>query len=255
MALTALAAQGQESPFPMPKPLGGPIIGLDGRVISALDKGPPPWTGGIEVGLNGAEGNTDILKLNTGLDVRYDTPDNFFMANALYILTVLDDGVVQQTALSVTRNELPIDNMWAWYVQGQIEYDEFRNIDFRIAGHNGISMAVVRSPNSLLKVRVGAGVARETGRSIFDWVPEGQAGGDVEYLLSTRSKFCASVDYYPDLHELSQYRIRVRACVDLLIDPDLNAFLRFGIVDRYDSDPMGSKRNDLNYYLSLLIRF
>lgn len=256
LALVAFgAAAAQESPFGIPKPLGGPIIGTDGRIISALDKGPPPWTGGLELGLSGAEGNVRILKLRTGLDVKYDTPDAFFVANVLYVLTRLDDGVVEQKALSVARTELPIDDAWSWYMQGQLEYDEFRTIDFRIAGHNGISWAVARSANSLVKLRVGAGAARETGGTVNDWVPEGQAGGDIEYLFTARSKFCASVDYYPDLHDLSHYRVRARAWFDFLIDPDLNAYLRFGVLDRYDSNPLGSLRNDLDYYMSLLIRF
>jgi|SoiMethySBSTD1v2_1073268.scaffolds.fasta_scaffold107287_3 hypothetical protein len=256
LALAACATvAAQDSPFGLPKPMGGPIIGQDGRVISALDKGPPPWTGGIEVGLSGAEGNVQILKLRTGIDVQYDGGDEFFVANALYVLTRLNDGNVEQKALAVLRNELSFDNAWAWYVQGQIEYDEFRTIDFRMAGHNGISMTVARTPNSLMKVRAGAGAARETGGTVNDWVPEGQAGADVEYSFTARSKFCSAVDYYPDLHDFSHYRIRARAWLDFLIDPDLNAYLRFGVLDRYDSNPLGSKPNDIDYYMSLLIRF
>jgi len=256
LALAASATvAAQDSPFGMPKPMGGPIIGPDGKVMSALDKGPPPLTGGIEFGLSGAEGNTQILKLRTGIDVQYDTGADFLVANALYILTRLNDGNVEQKALAVVRNEFAIDNSWAWYVQGQIEYDENRTIDFRLAGHNGISMTVVRSPNSLMKVRAGAGAARETGGTINDWVPEGQAGADVEYSFTARSKFCSAVDYYPDLHDFSHYRIRVRAWLDFLIDPDLNAYLRLGVLDRYDSNALGSKQNDVDYYMSLLIRF
>jgi len=256
LALFALgSAAAQESPFGLPKPLGGPILGPDGRVMSGLDKTPSEWTGGLEFGLAGAEGNTRILKLRTGFDVQYDTADDFMTASLLYILTRVSDGTVEQKGFALVRNELPIDETWAWYVQGQLEYDEFRNIDFRSAGHNGISMMVFRTGNSLMKVRAGAGAAYETGKPVNDWVPEGQAGGDIEYSLSARSKFCVSADYYPDLQHLSHYRVRARAWIDLLIDPDLNAYLRLGVYDRYDSNPLGSLRNDLDYYMSLLIRF
>jgi len=256
LALVAFGpAAAQESPFGLPKPLGGPIVSPDGKVMSALDKTPSEWTGGLELGLSGAEGNDRILKLRTGLDVQYDTPDDFMVANLLYILTRVDDGVIEQKGFALVRNELPVDEAWSWYVQGQLEYDESRNIDFRTAGHNGISMIVFRTGNSLMKVRAGAGAAYETGKPVNDWVPEGQAGSDIEYSLTARSKFGAAVDYYPDLHDLSHYRVRARAWVDLLIDPDLNAYLRFGVFNRYDSNPLGSQRNDLDYYMSLLIRF
>ncbi|HKA06877.1 MAG TPA: DUF481 domain-containing protein [Gemmataceae bacterium] len=256
LALVAFGpAAAQESPFGLPKPLGGPIVGPDGKVMSALDKTPSEWTGGLELGLSGAEGNDRILKLRTGLDVQYDTADDFMVANLLYILTRVDNGIVEQKGFALVRNELPVDDAWAWYVQGQLEYDESRNIDFRTAGHNGFSMTVFRTGNSLMKVRAGAGAAYETGKPVNDWVAEGQAGGDIEYSLTARSKFCAAVDYYPDLQDFSHYRVRARAWLDLLIDPDLNAYLRLGVFNRYDSNPLGSLRNDLDYYMSLLIRF
>jgi len=257
LALVAIGpAAAQESPFGLPKPLGGPIVGPDGRVMSGLDKTTPSeWTGGLELGLGGAEGNTTILKLRAGLDVQYDTPDDFMTASLLYILTRSDNSIIEQKAFALVRNELPIDETWAWYVQGQLEYDENRNIDFRSAGHNGFSMTVFRTGDSVMKIRAGAGAAYETGKPVNDWVPEGQAGGDIEYSLTARSKLCAGADYYPDLQNLSHYRVRARAWIDLLIDPDLNAYLRLGVYDRYDSNPLGSQRNDLDYYMNLLIRF
>ena len=245
----------QEAPFALPTPMGGPVIGRDGKVLSALDTGPSAWSGGFELGLSGADGNTNILKLRTGFDFKYDSPDNFFVANAIYILTRLDEANIEQKAFVLARNELPVNGAWAWYAQGQLEYDESLTIDSRVAAHNGASLTIVRGANSVVKIRAGAGVAREEGGTINDWVPEGQAGGDVEYILTARSKFGASVDWYPDLHELSNYRIRVRAWFDFLIDPDLNAYLRLGVFDRYNSNAFGSKRNDVDYYMSLLIRF
>ena len=59
---------------------------------------------------------------------------------------------------------------------------------------NGASLTTARA-NSVVKIRRGRR-AREEGGTINDWVPEGQAGGDVEYILTARSKFAASVDWY-----------------------------------------------------------
>jgi hypothetical protein len=106
-----------------------------------------------------------------------------------------------------------------------------------------------------VKVRAGAGLARENGGTVNDWVPEGQAGADYEYRLTDRTRLTVMGDYYPDLHDLSHYRVRVRAAFDILIDPDLNMWLRLGAFDRYDSQSYGSKRNDLDYFMSLLLRF
>ena len=42
---------------------------------------------------------------------------------------------------------------------------------------------------------------------------------------------------------------------DILLDPTANIYLRLGAFDRYDSNPYGSKRNDLTYWMMLQFKF
>jgi hypothetical protein len=257
LAVGPTAAQGFPAggiPFETPKPLGGPIVGPDGKVLSGLDT-VSPWCGGVEFGISGSEGNTETLKIRTGIDLKYDTPEDIFIFSALYVLTRQQDALAEHKALIVARNELPFDEVWAWFVQGQLEYDEFRDVDFRVAGHNGLVFTAIKDQQMLLKFRGGLGASRELGGTRNDWVPEAQLGGDFDYLISPRTKFCLSADYYPDLHDLNHYRLRGRASFDFLIDPDLNLLLRLGVQDRYDSHPLRAKRNDLDYFMTLLFRF
>jgi Protein of unknown function, DUF481 len=252
------AAQGYPpgtSPFPVPQPLGGPIVGRDGKVIPALNAAPSPWSGGIDFGVSGSSGNTDTFKIRTGLDVLYQAPDDVFILNALYILNRANGGELEHKTFLQGRNELPVYDDFAWYAQGQLEYDEFRVIDFRLAAHNGMSFLFHRDGTQTVKVRAGLGMSRETGGPRSDWVPEGQLGADYTYRLTDRTWFNLAADYYPEMDDFSRYRVRVRAAFDVLIDPDLDLYLRLGAFDRYDSRPNGSKRNDLDYYMSLLFRF
>jgi putative salt-induced outer membrane protein YdiY len=259
LAVAQAAGQGvpamPASPFEIPQPLGGPIVGPDGKIMSGLNQPTSPFSGGIDFGLSGSQGNTDTLKLRAGLDLRYDSPEYLLYANLLYILTQANEGELENKGFGLCRNEFAISDGLMWYAQGQFEYDRFRTVDQRLAGHNGLSMTVLKDEAQVVRVRAGAGMARETGGPVNDWVPEGQAGADYEYWLTARTKLCASADYYPDLHDLSHYRVRVRAAFDILIDPDLNMWLRLGAFDRYDSQSYGSKRNDLDYFMSLLLRF
>jgi hypothetical protein len=252
--LGTVAAQ-QGSPFELPMPQGGPIIGPDGKVMSALDKTLPPWGGTLQLGLSGASGNVDILKIWTGLDIRYDSPDNVFRLYGLYALSWWDGQNIEQKAFLTARDEIPFAQSWAWYGQGAVEYDQFRTVDFRLGGHNGITYTAYSFGGNLLKVRAGIGMSREFGSPRKDWVPEAQFGGDYEYRITTRTAFCATADYYPDIHDFNQYRLRARASLDFLIDPDLNLLLRIGVMDRFDSQPYGSKKNDLDYFTTLMLRF
>src|SRR5262245_36150157 len=80
-------AAGQDLPYGLPKPLGGPIVGPDGRVRTGLDAHTvSPWSGGVDVGASGSQGNTDTFKLRAGLDVRYEAPDDLMILNVMYIL-------------------------------------------------------------------------------------------------------------------------------------------------------------------------
>ena len=264
LALTAVlalawlgAAAGQDSPFSLPQPMGGPIVGPDGRVRTGLDAHPvpSPLTGGIDFGISGSQGNTDTLKLRAGLDLRYDDPDDFAILNVLYILNQANSGDLENKAFGLVRNELPMDMGLSWYAQGQLEYDEFRTVYLRMASHSGLSYTLLQDGSQLVKLRAGVGAAREWGGQSNDWVPEGQTGADYEYKLTDRTRFTLAGDYYPDLQDFAHYRVRVRASIDILLDPTYNAYLRLGVFDRYDSRPYGSKRNDLDYFMTLQFRF
>ena len=128
-------AAGQDYPIGLPKPMGGPIVGPDGRVRTGLDAHPvpSPWSGGIDFGISGSQGNTDTLKLRAGLDLRYDDPDDFALLNVLYILNQANQGELENKGFALVRNEMPMDMGLDWYAQGSVEYDEFRTVYLRIA--------------------------------------------------------------------------------------------------------------------------
>jgi putative salt-induced outer membrane protein YdiY len=252
--LGPVAGQG-EFPIEVPRPMGGPIVGPNGKIMTGLDKPKSPWMGGVEFGLNGSEGNVDILKLRGGVDVRYDDGDNLFLLNALYVFTHHDDEMIEQKGLLTARDELAIADRWAWYAQGTLEYDEFRNVNFRVAAHNGLSLTAMRNPGTVLRLRAGLGTEREFGGDSNDWAPEGQFGADYELRLTKRTSLVAAGDYYPRLDNFRHFRVRGRVSLDMQVDPELNLFIRVGAMERYDSDPFGSRKSDLDYFTTLMLRF
>lgn len=257
IALTAGLVSAQDSPFGLPAPLGGPIVGPDGRIRTGLDAHPVPssWSSAIDFGLSGSQGNTDTLKVRLGVDVRYDSPEDTVVLNALYILSQANGGNVENKAFFLARNDLPLDAGLGWYAQGVVEYDEFRAIDLRLASHSGLSYTALQDGTQLLKLRAGIGMSRESGGPGTEWVREGQGGADYEYHLTARTTLTLAGDYYPDVRDFARYRLRGRVSLDILLDPDLNLVLRLGAFDRYDSRPFGSKRNDLDYFTTLQFRF
>lgn len=253
-SVATLAAQG--SPFPVPQPQGGPIVTPDGRILSGMDKVKSPWSGGFEIGVNGSDGNSEVLKIRLGGDLKYDTPEDVFTLNGWYGFSTQNNIRAENKALFTARNELPVDEVLSWFVQGQYEYDEFRDVKRRVALHTGITYTAIKSEDTLLKFRAGAGASYEFGGPRNNkWIPEGQLGLDFEQKITDTIKFTASGDYYPDLEDWTRYRVRTRAAFEFLVDPSLNMIIRLGIQDRFDSHPGNAKRNDLDYFATLLFKF
>lgn len=256
--LTVLGvAAGQDAPFVVPQPLGGPIVGPDGRIRTGLDAHPvaSPWSSAVDLGLSGSLGNTDTLKLWSGLDVQYNDPDDYAILNVLYILNRDNTGEIEHKGFAILRNELPMDMGIAWYAQGLLEYDRFRAVDLRIGSHSGLSYTAIEDGTQLLKVRAGAGRSWQWGDRVSEWVTEGQAGLTYYYKLTANTRLTAMADYYPDLNDFSSFRVRVWATFDVLLDPEANIFLRFGAFNRYDRTPYAGERNALDYYMTFHFRF
>jgi hypothetical protein len=252
-AVAPLAAQ--DSPFGIPQSLGGPIRSPSGQIINGVEKPPSPWDIGIEAGLSGNSGNTNIFKALVGGDIRYDDPENVLRAYGLYQYGESDGWMIQNMGFLSIRDEIPVLDWLSYYAQFQLEYDAFQTIDWRVGAHNGVSYTAYNDGFTLLKFRAGIGQEREWGGPSQPWITEFQFGGDFEYKLTARTKLVAAGDYYPDAANFGNYRVRARVTLDVLLDPDLNLYIRLGVLDRYDSVPYCSKKNDIDYFGSLMFRF
>ena len=100
----------------------------------------------------------------------------------------------------------------------------------------------------------GKGVRLAAG-NVNGPIAEALVGMDFNYRFTDRQSFVSSLDVYPNLSQLSQYRVRARAGYEIVIDPKLGMVLRLGVQERYDTLPGQSKRNDLNYFATLLFKF
>jgi hypothetical protein len=253
----ALFPNAPPGPAPPPPELPPTLI-PDG----SLPPPPPPklWYGGFEVGLNGSQGNADVLSLRVGANADRKTPGNLFHVDLLYTTTRQDGVVNQNQALLNARDEILFPNSpWSVFAATQVEYDEFRAYDFRAGAYAGLSRPWVKTDRTLFKTRFGAGAVREIstarGGPPDRWVPEGLLGFDFNHRFTDRQAFVSTVDVYPNLSQLGQYRVRARAGYEIVVDPKHGMVLRLGVQDRYDSSPGRSHRNDLNYFATLLFKF
>lgn len=249
--------------LPPAPPVGRPVLIPDGAL--PLEPPPPPrlWRGGIEFGINGSQGNTDVLGIRLGANADRKVENNLFHVNFLYAISRQDGVTEQNQGFLNARDEILFPgSRWSVFSATQVEYDEFRAYDVQVGSYLGLSYRWLRSETTLLKSRFGAGAVRqvdttpeERGGAPDRWVPEAVFGGDFNHRFSDRQGFLSSVDVFPNLSQIGQFRVRARAGYEIVLAPEYGMVLRLGVQERYDSSPGNARRNDLNYFTTLLFKF
>ncbi|MBX3363523.1 MAG: DUF481 domain-containing protein [Phycisphaeraceae bacterium] len=250
-----------------------PIIELtqpeDGQGAEELDElaesgDPPPpatwlsgWKGGVSLGLNGSEGNTDRLSLRAGVNgqrvvERYDT-----RFGLTYVYSAEDGSKTEHRFRGDLRNDwLFQDSPWRIFAQGAVDIDEFQNWDWRLQGFGGVGYAFIREERTELIGRAGLGASRAFGGDDNDVRFEAILGVDFARQITDRQKFTFTGEVYPSLSDGGEFRALLRAGYEILVDPESGLSLKLGVEDRYDSDPGGdTKKNDLDYFVLLVWSF
>lgn len=246
---------------------GGPSSGPDELPQTLIPDGslpppPPPkrLAGGFEIGLNGSQGNANVTNVRLGLNTDWRPDRHQVHADLLYTLSRQDGLTNQNQALLNARDEIIFPNTkWRAFTAAQVEYDVFRAYDFRAGSYAGATYPWIKTDATSLKTRFGGGAVRELDlrhRGAPDrWVPEAILGMDFNHRFTDRQGFVSSVDVYPNLSQIGQYRVRSRLGYEIVVAPKHGMVLRLGVQERYDSSPGGAKRNDLNFFSTLLFKF
>lgn len=264
-APTPVDAQG----VPVAAPAGAPPAEPEAAPAPepAKPAAPPPplaptsflegWTGSVELGLNGSEGNKSRINLRGGVSGARKTEETETTLSFVYSYS-REEGVNTKNKAQVdARNDwiLGKDSPWRVYALGRLEYDEFQDWDVRLSGFSGVGYQLIKSDRTSLIGRVGLGGSREIGGQDNRIHPELDLGFDLEHKLTERQKFTLSIDYYPDLLRITDYRVVGKAAYEILLDPESQLTLKLGVEDRYDSTPEGAKRSDLDYFAILMFKF
>ncbi len=215
------------------------------------------WEGSFDLGLSGSEGNTERLSLRTGFSAKRLTDETSTTIDARYFYAK-DGGATSDNKfrLDLRNDWLPDEgSRWRPFIQSSLEWDQFQDWDVRLTAHAGLGYEFIKTDTTLFVGRVGLGFAREFGGEDHDFHLEGLLGADFEHRISDRQKITATADYFPNLSDFGEFRIVAKAAWEILLDPESNIALKIGVEDRYDSDPGDAKRNDLDYFATIVIPF
>lgn len=216
------------------------------------------WSGSVEGGLNGSDGNSESLNIRAAFNAqrKSDTMETKFRSEYSY---ATNGGEKEKNRwFNELRNDwlLGTDKRWSFFALGQVEYDDFQDWNWRLSAFVGPGYKLVKTDKTTLNARAGAGLTKYIGGETNEIIPEGLLALDVEHQLTERQKLTGSFEYYPSFKQFSEYRIVARAGWEILVDPAVNMMLKLGVEDRYDSNPGdGFKKNDIDYFAMIGWKF
>ncbi len=214
------------------------------------------WDSNAEFGIDGSNGNSNTLALQTGLELNRETDLHSMLIDVDYRQASNNRKTIEDNGrLNVVYDRMVADSRWSSFGKFGLEWDRFKAFNLRVNSHAGVGYYWLREQNATLVTRFGAGASREIGAPIDDWIPEAMFAINAEHQLNARNKLTGRVDYFPDWGDFGNYRLVTDAAWQILLDDSENLSLKLAATDRYDSTPQGAKPNDIYYSLLLLYKF
>lgn len=214
---------------------------------------PEIWDGSIELGINGATGNSETFNISAGYDLKRETERWILSSDLKYYNSSQNSINTQNYAIFNAGIEWKSLGPWTAFTRSQLQFNEFQAWDLRLVLNGGLGYSVLDTKPSKLKFRFGAGASRDFGGGNEKWTPEALFGMDAMQKISDRQKLVAKMDYYPAWNDFSDYRLVSDTSWQIVLDESTNLSLKLGVVTNYDSTPpAGSVEQDVNYVALLM---
>ena len=214
-----------------------------------------PWSLRLEAGLRGRTGNQERISFDARAEARREVPDER--------LLIFSEGHYAEQSGTRSQNEirgggkLEVDISEKFFVfgKGELEFDEFENLDMRTTLSSGLGYFFWEKPDHEFKGRIGLGYQHE---SFMDGTTFDQGllelGYNYRYDFNPWLRFTHDLTYYPTFDDpMSDYRIEAETAGEVPLSGDKAWKLRVGMRNEYDAQPQpGVERLDTLYFLNLV---
>lgn len=223
-----------------------------------VEKPKSPWSGSVELGLNGSQGNTERTNFRIAAEATRERDRDALYLATLY-RTAIEDGETIENRLEMrSRQEWKSAGdvkRWRFFLEETGEIDQFQDYDVRIAAAGGFRYRFISTPETSLIGRIGAGFSRKFGGPDDAIKPEGLLALEAKHKINSRLEIRGFGEIYPDIGDPGEFRSLVRGSLDVKLSNDSSLALRLGAEHRYDSTPGDAKRTDVDYFLTLVYSF
>jgi putative salt-induced outer membrane protein YdiY len=215
--------------------------------------GEDPWTAGVEVGINGSQGNNDTFSMRAGGNLKRETKLWKFDSSLVYNKNNSNGVETQNNGKVDARADRSLgDSRWTLFGLENLIYDEFQAFDVQLALTSGVGYRLIDTEFIDLLTRFGPSATREFGGPDNAWKPTSLFGLDYNHQITKMQRAVAKVEYYPAWEDYRDYRVVSDLSWQIDLDRPRNVSLKLSAIDRYDSTPDGKKPNNLDYAVLLI---
>jgi putative salt-induced outer membrane protein YdiY len=212
------------------------------------------WRHQLEIGLNGASGNSETANIHLGFNTDYADSLKTWKFTSAYDRSKSDGDV------SANRFFADLKREWIWpeipwfsFLQGRYDWDEFKDWDDRLSASGGIGYQHLKNDSWDIASRVGLGGAISRGSDEDEKTPELVLALDLGWLISEYERFEFTTAFYQDLDETGEYRNLTAINWAIKMAEARNLAIKLGLKNEYRSKVSEEKENnDFTYNLSLL---
>jgi putative salt-induced outer membrane protein YdiY len=216
------------------------------------------WNRQLEIGLNGADGNTQNLNFRAAFKTDYEDDEDRWLYSMLY-RTASSDGTTSEKNFNAElfKDWLLPGKDYFYFANGRYDWDDFQDWDSRWSGFGGIGYQFIDNDEWNVRGRAGLGGNQEMGGTLGDeFTTESLLGVEADWQIKDGHALAFTNYLYPSLEDIADFRNVTTLDYIITIDRDKGLALKLGLTNEHDSaTPATSKKNDFTYYASLIWQF
>lgn len=208
------------------------------------------WKRQLDLGLNGAKGVSDNFNVRIGFQSDLQDEKDRMHYEALYLYSENEQLKSQNRAQLIFTNDwLVTDSKWFLFSYGRLDWDQFKDWDFRVSGFMGPGYDVYQGEVWYLRTRLGIGGNRTFG-SEHDFTLEALVGIKSGWMISDKQSIEFESTFFPGISDLGDYRNITTLDWNHEIDYFDGLAVKFGIYNEYDTQQ--TRGTDFRYHASVL---
>lgn len=215
----------------------------------------PKWSATFEAGFVMQEGNTDSVDFRGKGELRRKSETDLLRFYVSGEYGENDDVRDAAEVIGGAYYEYSFTPRFLWFARGELEYDEFENLDLRATISTGPGFYWIREEWHELKTAVGPGFRHESfmdGSSASEAILDASLNYRLDIVPWLR--FTDDLSYTPTFDEFRDYRLVNDSAITIPLGDQDMWKLKFGVLLEYDSLPQpGVERLDRTYYANLVL--